>query len=106
MADYFKDKVVLVTGGSSGIGKALVEEGLKQGALVATCGRSLEKLETAFPNADRERLLLTATDVRNEAACAAFVNAAVERWGRVDVLINNAGITMRALFDDASLQVI
>lgn len=106
MKDHFKDKVVLVTGGSSGIGKALVQEALRQGAYVGTCGRSLGKLQDAFHDADKERLLLTATDVRDEAACAAFVLAAIERWGRVDVLINNAGITMRALFDDASLQVI
>jgi NADP-dependent 3-hydroxy acid dehydrogenase YdfG len=106
MKDYFKEKVVLVTGGSSGIGKALVHEALQQGAYVATCGRSLGKLQDAFHSADKERLLLVATDVRDEAACTAFVQAALNRWGRVDVLINNAGITMRALFDDASLQVI
>lgn len=47
-----------------------------------------------------------ATDVRNEAACSEFVQAAKQRWGRIDVLINNAGITMRALFDEASLKVI
>jgi NADP-dependent 3-hydroxy acid dehydrogenase YdfG len=106
MADYFKGKVVLITGGSSGIGKALVDEALKRGARVATCGRSLEKLQAAFPGADPGRLLLAAADVRDEAACTAFVHEALAAWGRVDVLINNAGITMRALFDDASLAVI
>ncbi len=102
----FSDKVVLVTGGSSGIGKALVAEALAQGALVAACGRSLQRLENAFPEADRSRLLLIVTDVRDEGACATFVAEAMTRWGRIDVLINNAGISMRALFQDAPLSVI
>lgn len=102
----FQDKVVLITGGSSGIGKALVAEALKQGAFVATCGRSLPKLEEALGKTPNNRLLLIPADVKEEAACNAFVQAALHKWGRVDVLINNAGITMRALFDDAELQVI
>lgn len=106
MAESLKGKVVLVTGGSSGIGKALVDEALRRGAFVATCGRSLQKLQAAFPGGENERLILTETDVRDEAACGAFVAAATAKWGRADVLINNAGITMRALFDDADLKVI
>jgi NAD(P)-dependent dehydrogenase (short-subunit alcohol dehydrogenase family) len=104
--DIFFDKVILITGGSSGIGKALVEESLRRGARVATCGRSLEKLRQAFPAADPARLLLIETDVREEAGCAAFVQQALDAWGRIDVLINNAGITMRALFNDVKLSVL
>jgi NAD(P)-dependent dehydrogenase (short-subunit alcohol dehydrogenase family) len=104
--NIFSDKVILITGGSSGIGKALVEESLRRGARVATCGRSLEKLRQAFPDADPARLLLTETDVRDENACAAFVQGALDAWGRIDVLINNAGITMRALFRDVRLEVL
>ncbi len=101
----FTDHVILITGGSSGIGKALVDEALAQGARVAACGRSLEKLEAAFPQGS-ERLLLTAADVRKEEDCNAFVAAAIRKWGRIDVLINNAGISMRALFEEADLKVI
>jgi NAD(P)-dependent dehydrogenase (short-subunit alcohol dehydrogenase family) len=102
----FSDKVILITGGSSGIGKALVEESLRRGARVATCGRSLEKLKLAFPHADAARLLLTETDVREEAACADFVQQALTAWGGADVLINNAGISMRAMFNEVRLSVL
>ena len=98
-------KVVLITGGSSGIGKALVEEALHLGAQVATCGRSLSKLQTAFPAA-QDKLLLIETDVRDEAACAALIQRTVDRWGRIDILVNNAGISMRALFADAQISVL
>ncbi len=100
------DQVVLVTGGSSGIGKALVDDALRRGARVATCGRSLDKLIAAFPAADADRLLLVQADVGNEASCADFVQQCLDKWGKVDVLVNNAGISMRALFRDAQLSVL
>jgi len=105
MADLQK-KVVVITGGSSGIGKALVLEGLRRGARVACCGRSLQKLTEAFPDADPARLLLMACDVRSFEDCKRFIDASVQRFGTLDVLINNAGITMRALFNELDLDVI
>lgn len=102
----FKGKVILITGGSSGIGKALVEESLKQGARVVTCGRSRQKLLQAFPDADTEKLLLIEADVQDEPACARMVKEILEKWGQIDVLINNAGISMRALFADVDLSVL
>jgi NAD(P)-dependent dehydrogenase (short-subunit alcohol dehydrogenase family) len=99
-----QNKVVVITGGSSGIGKALVAIALQRGARVAVCARSLDKLTALFPpSAD---LLCLRADVSVEADCKAFIDAAVARWGGVDVLINNAGISMRALFEDAQLSVI
>lgn len=100
------NKVVVVTGASSGIGKALVLEALQRGAFVAGCGRQLGRLQEAFPQADPERLLLLQADVTSEAACNAFIAAVVGRFGRIDVLINNAGISMRALFAEAALDVL
>ena len=100
-----KSKVVLVTGASSGIGLALAQQALRQGALVAACARNLQKLKDAFPDADPGAFLAIQADVRHEADCERFVAAAAEKWGRVDVLINNAGISMRALFEEASLDV-
>jgi short-subunit dehydrogenase len=102
----FKDKIFVITGASSGIGKALVETALGQGAMVAACARNLLKLEGAFPEADKSRLLLMAADVSKEADCKSFIEATIAKWGRVDVLINNAGISMRALFEDTDLSVI
>ena len=100
----FKDKVFVITGGSSGIGKALAEAALAQGAKVAVCGRSAEKLQATLVAHDN--LLCFKADVSVEADCEAFVEAALGKWGRIDVLINNAGISMRALFEDLDLNVL
>jgi len=105
MADL-QNKVVVITGGSSGIGKALVLEALQRGARVACCGRSLEKLTEAFPDADPARLMLMACDVSSFEDCKQFMDASLQRFGTLDVLINNAGITMRALFNELDLDVI
>jgi len=98
-----KDKVVIVTGGTSGIGAALVSEALAHGAKVATCARNQEKLQQ-LPQS--EQLFCFKADVSKEADCKAFIDAVIAKWGKIDVLINNAGISMRALFEDADLSVI
>lgn len=100
-----KDKVVVITGASSGIGKALGEAAANRGAKLAVCARNIEKLKEAFPVSSPDVLLVQA-DVSVEADCQRFIEAAIAKWGRVDVLINNAGISMRALFEHADLSVI
>jgi NAD(P)-dependent dehydrogenase (short-subunit alcohol dehydrogenase family) len=99
-----KNKVVVITGGSSGIGKALVEVALSRGAKVAVCARNLEKLLQLFPPSDT--LICLKADVSKEADCKALMDAVMQKWGGADVLINNAGISMRALFEDVDLAVI
>lgn len=99
-----KDKIVVITGGSSGIGKALVETALAKGARVGVCARNAEKLISMFTPSDR--LLCVQADVSVESDCKKLIDAVVAKWGGVDVLINNAGISMRALFADADLSVI
>ena len=101
-----KDKVVLITGASSGIGKALATEALKQGALVAVCARNIEKLQDVYADTDNRNLVFFKADVSIEEDCSAFVDFALKQWGRIDVLINNAGISMRALFADVDLKVL
>jgi len=99
-----QNKVVVITGGSSGIGHALAIEALAQGAKVAVCGRNLQKLSSNFdvhPN-----LLCCQADVSQQLDCQSFIDSVISKWGRVDILINNAGISMRALFEDVSLSVI
>lgn len=100
------DKVVLVTGGSSGIGKELVNESLRRGALVATCGRNMATLLLAFPHVDPSRLLLLQADVKSNEDCNFFIEKSLEKFGRIDILINNAGISMRALFSELNLEVL
>jgi len=101
---YFDKQVVVITGGSSGIGKALATLAHKQGAKVAICGRDIEKLQKAY-HAD-ERLLLVQADVSREVDCKAFIEKVIQQWQGIDVLINNAGISMRALFADLDLSVL
>ena len=105
MDEKLLNKVVVVTGGSSGIGKALVDEALRRGARVAACGRNLARLEAAFQHRS-DRLLLHEADVSRAEDCTAFIAAVEEKWGGVDILLANAGISMRALFKDADLSVL
>lgn len=94
----WKDKVVIVTGGSDGIGKALVELFLDQGAKVATCARNNDKLyQLQLGHPDKPLMIYTA-DISKEGECKSFVDAVVRDFNKIDVLVNNAGISMRSLF--------
>lgn len=101
----FKDKVVIVTGASSGIGEALANRFAGLGAHVVAGARSLDKLEAvvaALPTAS----LAVQCDVSKEEDCKRLIDRAVQEFGKVDILINNAGISMRALFDEVDLDVL
>jgi len=102
---YFKDKVIIVTGASSGIGLAAARLFAGFGAKVVMAARSLEKME-----AEAERLggevLCVKCDVSVEADCKALVEQTVARFGCIDILVNNAGLSMRAMFKDLDLSVI
>lgn len=102
----FKDKIIIITGASSGIGKALADELLKAGAKVAVCARNEKKLLQAFEAKNQQQVFLKAVDVSDELACQEFVHAVLEKWGRIDGLINNAGMSMRALFQDVETKVL
>lgn len=99
----YADKVVVITGGSDGIGKALTEIFLKRGAKVATCGRNQQKLDQLLSENQGQSLFTMITDVSKEEDCKNFINSATEKFGGIDILINNAGISMRALFKDTDL---
>ena len=100
---FFNNKVVVVTGGSDGIGKALVEALLQQNAKVATCARNFDKLYQLSKMHAGQSLITSAVDVSNENECKLFIDDIVKTYGKIDILINNAGISMRALFKDVSL---
>lgn len=102
----FQNKVIVITGASSGIGKAMADAFLAEGAKLALCARNLEKLKEAFPNVAEEQILFCAVDVSKENECARFIDAILKKWNRLDALINNAGISMRALFEDVDLNVL
>ena len=87
-------KVVLVTGSGRGIGRAIVERLAAEGARVVASQRSAEEGEELARRltAEGREVAFVPADVRDEAACARLVDATVERFGRLDVLCNNAGV--------------
>ncbi len=102
----FTDKVVVVTGGSEGIGKALVESFLAMGAKVATCGRNYDKLYQLQSIYAGKPLLIHTADVSKQQECKSFIETIIKNFGHIDILINNAGISMRALFEDVELDAL
>ena len=90
-------KVVLVTGGSSGIGKATVRKMAEGGAIAVTIARDAQALEETRREfeANGLRLITHAVDVANPEQCAAFVKLMTEEYGGVDILVNNAGRSIR-----------
>ena len=106
MTDFFKNKVVAVTGGSDGIGKGLVDALIPLGAKVATCGRSQEKLYDLQVSHSGKPLHTFVADVSNLNDCKNFIDSTISVFGGIDILINNAGISMRALLKEAELDVI
>ena len=106
--NLMKDKIVIITGASSGIGKALAYEFGNKGAKVVLAARNVTKLEEIV--ADLTKLgiqaLAVQTDVTIENDCCKLMERTLDKFGKIDVLINNAGISMRALFIDLQLDVL
>lgn len=88
------DKVVIVTGASSGLGVAFAQAFAEAGADVVLAARRVDKLKdtAALVEATSRRALCVATDVADPDQCQAAVDAAVAEFGKVDILINNAGV--------------
>jgi len=103
---FFTDKVVVVTGGTDGIGRALISLLIEAGAKVATCGRQHDKLYALQLEYSQFMLHTMVCDVSHEEECKRFILSTVDTFGTIDILINNAGISMRSLFDDADTDVI
>jgi citronellol/citronellal dehydrogenase len=90
--DLFKGQVAVVTGGGTGIGKACARELLQLGARVAIASRKPEHLEPALRELQPlGEVLALPCDIREPALVEQLVSAVLEKWGRIDVLINNAG---------------
>ena len=85
-----ESRVWLVTGGSRGLGRAIVSTALRAGDSVIATARSSEAVRQAFPAAGGA-LLAVDLDVRDEAAAQAAVESGLNHFGRIDVLVNNAG---------------
>ena len=103
------NKIVIITGASSGIGKSLAHEFARRGANLVLAARQYVTLcELAQELQDKYQIkaLAVQCDVTVENDCAHLVNQAKLTFGKIDILINNAGISMRALFKDVDVQVL
>ncbi|MBN1340470.1 MAG: SDR family oxidoreductase [Bacteroidales bacterium] len=103
-----KDKVVIITGATSGIGRALSDRFAVMGAKLVIAARSsstLREMEQKYKQGNVDVVAVT-TDVSREEDCRALISEAVGHYGRIDVLVNNAGISMRALFREVDLSVL
>jgi short-subunit dehydrogenase len=103
-----KDKVVIITGGSSGIGKAMALEFGRKGSRILITGRNKEELDKAVREIEANGIAVTGfqADVSKEADNKRMAEMTLATYGRIDILINNAGISMRALFEEVDLEVV
>jgi len=103
-----KNKVVIVTGASSGIGLATAREFAAQGAKVVLSARSYDIIKNEEENLRNKGydVFAVKADVSVEDDCKNLIDRTIEKYGNLDVLVNNAGISMRAFFKDVNLNVI
>lgn len=103
-----KSKTIVITGASSGIGEALAYESAKRGYQIVLAARSLEKLNQVAENCRNlgASALAVSCDVSKEEDCKNLIEVSVREYGGIDILLNNAGISMRAVFADCDVSVI
>jgi NADP-dependent 3-hydroxy acid dehydrogenase YdfG len=101
-ASPFRENVVIITGASSGIGHEVALQLADQGAWLALAARRVEKLEALAAECRQRggRALVVPTDVTDAAQCQALIERTVAEYGRIDTLVNNAGITALGRFDE------
>ena len=108
MKKLFKDKVVIVTGASSGIGEAIAREFALNGSRMVLAARTELKLSEIAKeiNDSGGEAIFVRTDVSIEADCKQLIQKSIEKYGRIDILVNNAGLSMRAAFLDVDIKVL
>lgn len=106
--ENLKKKVVIITGASSGIGKAMAFEAASRGASLMLAARNIKKLEALSLILEKDNIpvKICQTDVSVMSDCEHLIAETVKAYGQIDVLINNAGISMRALFVDTDTAVL
>lgn len=103
MTITLKDKIIWVTGASGGIGEALAKAFAREGAILVLSARrtdELQRVQQSLPSAEKH--LVVALDICDEAAQQRALTTIIERYGRIDWLVNNAGISQRALIMDTT----
>ena len=98
----FRDNVVVITGASFGIGRELAFQLADHGAWLALASRNAEKLNEVSKQCHQRggRTIVIPTDVANQSQCQNLIERTILEYGRIDTLINNAGISLRSRFDE------
>ena len=105
---HMENQVVIITGASSGIGKALAFEYGRKGAQIVITGRNEQNLKAAEAELETAGIVVKAMvcDSASEEQTRAMVDQVIQEMGRIDLLINNAGISMRSMFETVDLKVL
>src|SRR5690242_5697341 len=103
--EFFRNKSILITGGSSGIGKATALRLAAHGANIALAARNRDTLQAVAADVERAggAALVVPTDVTDPEQVRAAVEATVARFGKLDILLASAGLSMRAYFENSQL---
>ena len=102
MSSVWKDKVIIITGASSGLGEEMAYQFAKAGAKLSLAARATDKLEAVSKKCqtfEAESIVVT-TDVSSEEQCKQLIDETVKAFGQIDVLVNNAGFSMSAYLSD------
>lgn len=104
---HFKNKVAIVTGSGMGIGKAIAKELCLRGASVVLNGRNPDRLKKTFDefSAQGFRVLAVQADVTKHSDCELLITKAVQEFGGIDILITNAGVSMREYFENLQPEI-
>ena len=86
----FQDKVVVITGASSGLGYRIAKEFIRENARLSICARRLYKLKKIYKS--KAKVFFQKVDISDERAIKKFIKKTVKIFGKIDILINNAGI--------------
>lgn len=100
------NRIWFVTGAARGMGASIVNAALQQGDRVVATGRNMDKLRQLFSTVAAENIALLELDVRDEHQAKVAVDAAIRRFGRIDVLVNNAGFCLLGRFEEATAEQI
>lgn len=103
---FMHKKVVIITGASSGIGKALAYKFAQENWNIVIAARRYERLKLIEESIKNTEVFSIETDITKEEDCKLLIEKTCERYGRIDVLINNAGISMRARFQEVKIDVL
>jgi NAD(P)-dependent dehydrogenase (short-subunit alcohol dehydrogenase family) len=99
MSNYFLDKVIIITGGAGGLGMALSEQLIEQGAIVVALDLDVSQLSAS------KSLLPLKMDITDRNAIESALRTVIHRFGKIDILFNNAGITHMSRFADTSQEL-